>query len=42
MAAGAEPGWHQVSGHHQPSFFMGGGQVGDNTHQYGSSQEGQR
>ena len=31
MAAGVELGWHQTSGHHQPSFSMAGGQIGDNT-----------
>ena len=38
MAVGVEPDWHQALGHHQPSFSMGGGQVGDNTHQSGPSQ----
>ena len=31
-----------MKGHYQPSFSMGGGQIGDKTHQSGPSQGGKR
>ena len=42
MATSVEPGWHKASEHHQPLFSMGGGNIGNNTHQSGPSQGGQR
>ena len=30
MTTGLEPDWHQASGHHAPSFSMGGGHFGNN------------